>query len=243
MRCVIEPERLKRLINAVLIGKKLDNTVGVFTTNGVQFNDISLEVIAVVAAYKKEYFLEYEAGENEVVPITSTLLDRLGWGFKGDKITFSTGPGSTGVESLILSSGDDEKYDEPMISSESEEFPIKMKMSDYGIVPEKYQPQALFLVSSSELDFPAAETYRLVVKDGGFYVNIRNVGNYTRKIKVNKTVNSEDLEVEFDGDYFQSIVKNLDGDVWLGLNPEAMVINKKAKDYLLTYLLSSIEEE
>lgn len=237
MKIVIEPTRLNRLLSTVLIyrGKPLlDSIVGEFKPNGVAFRDMKLEVAAVHAIYSPYYFMEYEAG-NEEIPLTASLLNRLGWGFKDEKVTLMTS------ENHLVLKGSKETYNEPLLDVEKGEFVLKLKSSEYGFISVK-EPAVRVLLTAEALSLPSAEKYRLDCNGEELRVTIEDVGRYTKTFKLSKKPILTELAVSFDGAYFQQMVGNLTGEVWLSLTEGGVVFSQKTKDFALSYLLSSLEE-
>lgn len=239
MRLVLEPSRLDKLLSTVLIYKGkplLDSVVGEFTPKGVVFRDMKLEVAAVYAIYSPKYFMEYEAAENEEVPLTDSLRNRLGWGFKDEKVTLMTSEGQ-----LVLK-GSKETYNEPLLEVEKGEFALKLENSDFGFVPAK-EPPVRVLLTAESLNLPTAEKYRFDCDGKELKVTIKDVGEFTRTFSPSKAPALGNLTVSFDGAYFQQIAGNVAGEVWLSLTEGAAVFSQKTKDFCLTYLLSSLETE
>lgn len=239
MRIVIEPNRLDRLLSTVLIYKAkplLDSIVGMFSPKGVAFRDMKLEVAAVHAVYSPKYFIEYEVTEGEDVPLTDSLRNRLGWGFKDEKVTLMTSEGHLVLQGLK------ETYNEPLLDVEKGEFTLKLKNSEFGFVTEK-EPAVRVLLPSEALNLPTAEKYRFDCDGEKLKVTIKDVGEYTRTFKPSKAPLMNELNVSFDGTYFAQLASNISGEVWLSLSEGGSVFSQKTKDFALTYLLSSLEEE
>jgi len=238
MKILIEPERLKRLLNAVLIYKGkplLENVMGEFKTGGLQVKDCSLDVVAVEGMFAKKFFLEYEA-DDENVPLTKTLLEPLNTGFKDEKVEVFTD------QNHIIIKGKTETYNEPLIDREVGTIPFTMVMSELGRVPEKLNAKVQVSLKAEDLNLPTAEKLTFTCDGESLKVSIKNIGEYIKTLKPTRKNVMEELKVSFDGAYFGAVVSNLDGEVWLSMNEGAVVFSQKTKDYTLTYMLSSIEE-
>ena len=242
MKFVVEPERFKKFLSMVLMckGNKplLESTVVEFNEKGALAQDCSLDVVAVYGAFSQKYFLEYSAKDTEKVPLTKTLLEPLGNGFKDEKIEV------TADENNIVIKGKTETYNEPLIDAEPSQLPFTMTNTEVGVVPEKLPERAKVqvLLDASELDLPSAEKITFVSDEDKLNVIIKNVGEYTKTFKVKRKLKLEPHKIAFDGSYFATLVGNLDGEVWLTLTDAALALCKKTKDYALTYLLSCLEE-
>jgi len=240
LKIVIEPNRLNKLLSTVLIYKTkplLDAIVGEFTPKGVAFRDMRLEVAAVYVVYPSKYFIEYDVKQNEEIPLTNSLRERLGWGFKDEKITLMTNEGR-----LVLQSSK-ESYSEPLTEVEKSDFPIEMQNTEFGYVPTK-EPKIRALLPVDELALPSAEKYKFECtgEPKTLRVTIEDVGKYTKTIQLSKAPIMNEVEATFDGTYFQQIISNITGEVWVSMTEGAMVFSQKTNDFTLTYMLSSIEE-
>jgi hypothetical protein len=237
---VVEPERLNKLLSTVLMkrGKPLlDSAVGEFTPKGVLFREIKADAILVYAIYTPQYFLEYESGE-EKVPLTATLLERLKWGFKDDKISLRTEGGS-----LVLQ-GSRETYREPLIDlGERAPFPYKFKNSEYGFVPENLEPLVAVLLPEGELDLPSADRYTFKCDGKKLSVVIEEVGTFERVLRPSRVAVMKEASISFDGDYLQTVLNNVSGEAWLLLTEGGLVLCQRFKDHAVTYALARLLEE
>jgi len=239
MKVVIEPSRFRRLLENVLIyhgGAELDSNVGIFTPKKVEFRDISLEVMAVYAAYSPKFFLEYEAGE-EQVPLSKSLLEQMRYGFSGDKqMTVRTEGDKIHLE------GTRERYEEPLMDVSVGEFPIPIVADKtLGLVPKDLEPQVQVMLKADTLTgLPKAETYLFRCDGEKLEVIVEDVGKYTKELTPSKTQVLEEMEIKFDAGYFAKAANQFGGDVWLTFRPDVAVFSQKLKDSMLTYLLSSV---
>ena len=239
MRILTEPARLDKLLKTVLIHKQkslLDTIIGEFTPKGVVFKDMKLEVAAIHAVYSPKYFLEYESVDSENVPLTASLMDMLGQGFKDEKVTLMTSEGH-----LVLK-GSKETYNELLTEAEKGEFVIKLQNTDFGFVPEK-EPTVRVLLNVEDLNLPTAEKYRFDCDGKDLSVSIKDIGEYTKTFKPSKAPTLGELNVTFDGSFFQQMMSNMTGEVWVSMTEGGVVFSQKTKDFCLTYLLSSLSEE
>lgn len=250
LRITLEPERLRSLLSTILMvkgGKGLiSNIVGEVKPNGVVFKDASLNVIAVQAMYHSKYFLEYKAGEGEL-PLTKTLLEQLGKGFnKDEKVEFFIDE----KESRIWVKGKTETYNEPLTEGKLGDLPFTMANREgIGTLPEKLTEdnksaplsfQALF--DTEALALPDAEKYVFTANGKELKVQIEGIGVYTKTIPIKKEKLNKDLTIAIDGSYYQTLVSNLKGEVWLSASEAGIVFTQKAKDFSLSYVLTSLAQ-
>jgi len=111
-----------------------------------------------------------------------------------------------------------------------------------GILPKKLNPTVQVLVKIEALSgLLKSEQYKIVcdAKAQTISVGVEGVGDYKKEIKLQKVDLMKDLEMVFGSKYFNKVIAQFSGDVWLTLRPEAAVFSQKSKESLLTYLLSS----
>lgn len=238
MKLVIEPERLKKLLNQCLIHKSkslLEVSVAEFSEKGMRVRDVSLDVLSINAAYSPKYFIEYKVPKKEDVPLTDSLLEALGWGFGDDEVKVITDKND------IIIQGKIDKYKETLQDLVKSEFPIEMGNTDIGIMPKKIDAQVQVQLPAEELSLPSAERYSLKTEDNKLVGRVEDTGEFTKKFKISKKKKFEEISVEVEGEFFEAIVSNLYGNVWITISPDVVVFSQKEKDYLLTYMLSTLE--
>ncbi len=240
MKMKIEPNRFKRMLENVLLyhgGTELDANVGVFTDKGVSFKDISLEVVTVIAMYGKKYFMEYEIAEDGVA-FSKSLLAQMRDSFKTDEsiTVFTEG------EKIHLA-GKKERYEESLTIIEQVELPWEVvNDATLGVVPKKLNPEIQVLIDPGVLrNLPKTGDYlfrsdgeklELIIED--------EVGKYTKEITLSKKEKLEEFEVRFESSYFNKVLSQFTGEVWLSMNEVAAVFSQKTKDFMLTYIVGSI---
>lgn len=203
------------------------------------FKDDHLEVIWLYGAYSKDFFLEYEAGEDEKIPFSKSLLEQMKYGFGDDKqMTVRTEGGKIHLE------GTKERYEEPLIemepSSFAEEFDFKIDKT-LGLVPGKLQAEIQVLMKADVLTgLPKAGDYLFRSDGKNLEVIIEDVGKYTRQITPSKVGVMNEAELKFEANYFAKVANQFDGEVWLTLRENAAVFSQKSKDHMKTYVLSSV---
>lgn len=240
MKAIVEPNRFQRLLENVLVyhaKPELDAHVGVFSTKGIIFRDISLEALAINAVFSSEYFLEFEAEKDEQIPFSKSLLDTMKTSFKNDeKIEVRT------EKDKIYLQGKLERYEEPLIEAEPSEFPIDfMTHKTMGLLPKDLDPVVQILVKSDILSgLPKSDTLLFTCDGKQLSVVVEDVGKFTKVITPSKKKVLGDIEMSFGSEYFNKIINQFTGDVWLTLRQDAMILSQRSKDYMLTYMLSSM---
>ena len=242
MRIVIEPNRFRRLLENVLLyhgGTELDSALGEFSPKKVEFKDDNLEVIWLYGAYSKDFFLEYEAGEDEKIPFSKSLLEQMKYGFSDDKQMTVRADGDK-----IYLEGAKERYEEPLIEMEptnfTEEFGFKSDKT-LGLIPGNLEAEIQVLMKAEVLTgLPKAKDYLFRSDGKNLEVIIEDVGKYTRQITPSKVGVMNETELKFEAGYFAKVANQFDGEVWLTLRENAAVFSQKKKDCMQTYVLSTV---
>ena len=237
MKIKIEPDRAKKLIEAGMIHKSkamIDPVMFQFNKDGVTVADLYSDVIAVHMNLSKKYFLGYESDE-ESIGVPSIILDRLGWGFKDEEIEMST------KDNKLSMKGKSDSFDTPLEDLEKRPFPFKMKDTEHGLIPEKIEVKSAIKLKADDLKLPPSNLYVFELKGKKLTVSIPNGGNFVRKLQ-GKIIGEEDIKVALEGEYFNCITNNLDGDVTFILDENAVIFAEKKKDHTKTYIMSTQEE-
>lgn len=238
MKIVVEPERFRKLLKQCLVHKTkslLEVCVPEFSEKGVMLKDITLDVLAVNAVYSPKYFIEYKAEKKEDVPLTNTLLDGLGYGFSDDEINVFT------EKNDIIIKGSTDKYKEALQDITKSDFSIEMVSSDIGILPKKIDTKVQVQIPVEELNLPSAERYAFLTEGKDLIGRVEDTGEFTKKFKISKRKKFEEVSIAVEGEFYEAIISNLSGNVWITIAPDVVVFSQKEKDYFLTYTLSTLD--
>ena len=245
MKILVEPKRLKRMLENILICKgtaELEAVIGQCGPEGIEFEDISLDVVVVKARYSKGFFLEYETTgtdkEPELVPLSKYLLSALKEGFDDETVEVWTD------DTQIYIKGRADEYKEPLTDAEVEPLPMPFKTHrTMGFLPEELEPKVQVLVKSEYLtQIPKAENINLLAYENGeIHLTVEGVGLFDRRIQPSYTKKIKPLQMEFGTKYLTKLGSQFVGEVWMTLRPDAAVFSQKNKDFLLTYMLSSAD--
>ena len=239
MKVSIDPNHFRRMLENVLIHRgdvELDTNVGAFTPTQVEFKDVSLEVISIVAVYDRIFFVEYDASD-EQVPFSKSLLDQMKRGFgAGKMMTVYTENGEIHLE------GETEHYEEPFTETVPGDFPIEFVEDDMlGLVPKSLNAMVQIEADAETLaNLPKAEEYLFRCDGEKFEVIVEDVGKYTKKIVPNIENSMDEVEVKFNAAYYAKVANQFSGEVWLSLNEDAAVFSQKKDDCMLTYMLGAL---
>jgi len=184
---------------------------------------------------KEKFFLEYESKKEEIISIPNIILDRLGWGFDSESIEFYTKGDN------LYMKGEKDFFITEQENSEIKKLPFTLKEGEYGVLPEKLKLESGVRINAKDLKLPPGEEYIFELKDKKLSVSISDSGNFERDFKI-KPLFDKDIRVSLRGDYYDSIVNNLDGDVYFMLNQHLVVFSEKRKDYTKTYILTTMSE-
>jgi len=239
MKIVIEPSIFGEFLKQVLMYESsplLEQITVEAKPEGIIAKDNSLGAIGLYNLYTKNFFIEYQQEQPEKIVFTPSLLKALSY-FSDEEIQILTD------EEKIYLKGKRDEYEENLREPEETAFDIQMQTSEYGIIPQKTPDTIRVLISADELKkLPSSETYLLMFSSKGFKIRSENEGRYTKTIQIRRQVNLNDLEVILDGNFFNHIISNLSGEVWLHGNERAVVFSQKGKNKNITYLLGAREE-
>lgn len=249
MEITIEPSKFQGLMGNVLLqhqGIALDANVAQFTSKGVSFKDISLEVLIINAVFAKGFFLNYSADDEEV-PFSKSLLEQLKYGFGNDeKVRVFTHEGKIHIE------GKTDRYEEDLIDVEPVPPPTEFITDKIlGIVPADFPANTQILIKPDALSgLPKSEALHFVCDGKKLDVIVEDVGKFTReivpvKVKTTKTEKGGnkkiigELDMIFDAKLFGDVLSQFSGQVWLTFGKDGIVFSQREKNHMLTYCLTS----
>lgn len=250
MEVIIEPDVLKKMLSSMLISKGgssvFESVNAVFNQDGVLIRDIAQGVLVAVNQYNKEHFLKFDIDGEETIVMTSDMLTKLGWGFKDDEINVKT-INANGGEGTIIITGSRDIYQEKLNAPREGEFKMKLKETDQGIMPEKFEAIVLVEMSKNELiNLPKSDNYIFSCDGKNLSVEIRpsqGTSAWVSKLTTRRTEKSEPVKIAIEGDYFNKIVANLPDYFWLATEGNAVVFMGKQQNYNLSYLLMGMAIE
>lgn len=248
MRFEIEPDVFRKMLENVLIyaeGKSLldGENVGVFDTKKVRFFKTEANYAsAVYAVYAPRFFLSYEVDEARNVTLNERLLNVVRRGFRGcQKITVRE------EGELLVLEGGGYRYAEPLEEGEPMEIPEGLKMkydAEVGTIPEMDEEPVLqvLLTPDAIKDFPLGDVVKLACDGERIYTSVSEVGTYESPVVPKKKKIVKEMESYFERSYLERIASQFDGEFWLTIvkrgDSGLAVFSKKAKNYVLTYLLA-----
>lgn len=237
MKVVVEPAILEQFMRQSLMvsgsSSLLPKAVLEFGEKGVWVRNHELGGVGLYNGYKKKFFISYEVGEEELLVLTSTLLKAVPW-MKDEKVLLETDK----EKAYLRCEKGGRAYDEPLEEPEKPVFEISMTKTKLGILPKGYEPAVQVLVDAGELKAPSAEVYQLIFEGGKMKIISRDVGAYHKDVPVKKKEKFEDIETFLDGGYYDHVIANLTGEVWLHVNEKLTVITQVGKNKTLTYLIA-----
>jgi hypothetical protein len=240
MKLVLESDRMRKFISQLVIARAnkalLEKMPLAMTVEGVMAKDMSLNVVGMAGVWSKSFFLEYDPKDANTFVVAASLLDGLKKGFNDKQLSLTIEDGSVWIK------GSSEKYDEELSTGEPPAKFVQITNDPKkGLIPTKMTPTVAVLIDAESLSMPDSENYAL--KCAGDAIEIvcnpkDTKGNYTKSVPIKLKEKIEDLNVSYAGNFFQSIASNLEGEVWLHLDKNVMVLSKKSKDHSLTYILT-----
>jgi hypothetical protein len=262
MKLKIEPERFKKLLEALMIEKSkplIEQPVLEFDETGVESKGTYSKVVGVYAKIPKSFFVEYDS-KKENIAFPSSFKERFGWGFKDTEVSIHT------KNNTLYMEGKKDHFDTALETAEVKDLPWKMILTDDGYIPdfnfdeadrkaEKEKPgsgkwkkggkpkvYSSFRLDPKELILPSSKEYHFEYIDGELTVKIVDGGNFSTKIP-GTAVEKKDIKFALDADYLSGIVNNLEGEVLLIFDEIMTVFVEKRKDHTKTYFLATQIEE
>lgn len=251
MKIVGEKTKILSMISALQIRKGKDSVVKEYDEKGfpilldekrIRADNAEADIMAVLAEYRKEYFIEYKVKAIEELVFTTSLWEVISGLFRSDIVTLET------TDDEILVTGENgENYSEPLCEWWNNPVPqaIPMKaLPETGRTTDSDQPS--LLISVADLDnLTTDDRILFTVKDGKLSVS-RRVNNdqsvYTRPIEAAKILQERDVKASFQGEYFFAMLRAFSDKVWLSLHENALTLSVVEKDYSLSYLLAPFKE-
>jgi len=239
MKFSIDPRFFRQMLDNVLIfhgDVELDTVVGTFTPTHAEFRDVSLEVLSVYAVYNRDFFIDYDASD-EQIPLSKSLLDQMKRGFSvGNLMSVYT------KDEKIHLDGDIEHYEEPFTDAVPGEFPIEfIEDGMLGLVPKTLNAIVQIEADVGALaNLPKSEEYLFRCDGEKLEVIVEDVGRYTKRFVPIIERAMDELEVKFNSAYFTKVANQFSGQVWLSLNEGAAVFSQKKDGCMLTYMLGAL---
>ena len=190
-------------------------------------------------AYFETYIPENEGSE---VPISYLVLGRL-------KNDFGSSPVTINVDKKAITLDDGvNHFDRELDDYTPAEFPVPMKKTEYGCVPEKFNPEFAAIIDIKSLDLPDASAYVFDFKAKKFIVSANKDGNFNRKLEIKKPLESKPIHKLVDPEYIRLVAKHLSGEVYIGFESNIILLTKITKDdkgaelYTQTYMIAVMNE-
>lgn len=253
----VEPNRLTQFLQQSLAYSKTpmsDSSLIVFTPKKALINCNIASDLIVFAEYHKNYFISLEVDKEELFMSTVTQIkDRLGHGFKGEKITMLTDD-----ENVIFqgTSTDDKVTEKLEVVNRDKISPYKYKPSEIGLLPQKFKEKGnpeggtipmpfdlqAQIPTSAFSDLPTYEeiTIKFDGKELKFLFN-DTLGSRKRPVPIKKFFgdNQKKCEVKFNMKVLQSLIDHFSDEVWMSLNAGMAALSTTNKDYSLTYIFAA----
>jgi len=249
MKIKIEPTRLKRCVDNAMISKSkptINPAVFIFEPEKVTNWGIVGGQIGTYQELKKNYFLEYECKEKEIVPISDAVNEKLKWGFDSAEMNVET------KKDQITFKGTKDTYETTLENYEPIKMPWKFEYNKEigGFVPifnfshnpewdkKTVELNSLLEVEKEELKLPQTAEYELIFDKSGLTVRIPEAGSFSRKISCN-VLRDTPITVKVDTLNFTTITENLNDKVRIALTEDMIIFFEEKKDHNTTYFLAT----
>lgn len=241
MEIVIAPNRFQRILNIGLIGggfEDIASATGYFRQDGLYIDDKKSPFVGVKAFFPTHYFVEYKTENDELITLTSTMLEPFKWtkAFEQEKLRIKTDKNKIHYIGKDKQEQDKEFWWDNLQEVKESKFAFQMPDSDKGFLP-KGQPEIVqALLEVSQMKVHTCDYYRLISDGKTLQVEVTEPGTYKRTLNLTQIVKLGELSYQVSGKVFEAIVGMFSGEVWFTLYEKAIVISQKTKEASLTYL-------
>ena len=230
----MEPEKFKKMLKAGFIfkGTPLINPIlAQFKPEGAIILGFYSNIVGARIRMDKEFFTEYECTKEEVISFPYTVLERMGWGFKDEIITISS------TDKKVIIKGGADSYDYEIENMPFPTSPFGFKEHEKGTIPDDITLETATVLDVKDLILPPGQLYAFKFKDGKLSAGISDSGNFVRRFSGEVIAAAKDLKVTLDGDFYTSIVSNLDGKALFVLDPDKCIFSEKGENISKTFML------
>ncbi|GAG16815.1 unnamed protein product, partial [marine sediment metagenome] len=215
---------------------------------GVRVNDATLGGLGVVAAFKPEYFMEYESEETQNIVVSKNLLKVIkdAKAFTDEKVTVFTTTDEESGENFIVVKGSGDEVEEKCedISTEPVPFDIVSNKTK-GIVLKGTTAALCMKIEKSQFSLPKigeTKAYNIIAEDSTVIIKIKDEGTkMERKIKVIKLEKIKaKLDRTFDGTFFDTMLGLLPEEVWISIygTGGGVCLSVKTNEFAISYFLA-----
>ena len=162
MNITIKRAKFKDIFESAMLkktGVMIDPASFLFSDASASVSLMSADIMGVGMTLKPGFFEKYSVEKDEVLTISEELLKTILSGFKEDEITISTD------EKKIKFKSTRDNYEIEQEYENRKHLPWKLKkFKDYGLIPEKMNPESAVIIQANEFDFPSGLDYSTSMK-------------------------------------------------------------------------------
>jgi len=204
-------------------------------------NDIASVVVA-----KKEYFSTLENDEKRTIIIEQEILDRLNEGFTSGDTTFTCEH-----DMFFAQDGTDRIEAELKFSDPTKKFPIPLTQTTYGLITDLNKWKAkeseewdeekslkgfnVYKTTAEALSLPKRDSYEISLKDGTLIATLPGTTTKMSHKIDGESVIGKKGRFLIDGEFYRNIVSNLEGEVYLIYNKNAIMFTCSSETLSKTY--------
>jgi len=210
----------------------------------VAVNSNNRNDIASVMVIKSDHFEEYESKDKKIIPFEMEIYESLTEGFKNptefteeDDVLY----GDDGVDKL------EAELPEPLENT----FPLPITPTQYGLIPDIYKYKAevkedwseedtlgnmnVYKTTADVLALPKRAEYTISLKNGVLTATMpKTISKLSHKIE-GEIIRGKKGHFIIDGSFYQNIVSNLSGDVYIIFDNSHAIFTQSTDDIKLSY--------
>lgn len=235
MKLSITPQKLKSLLESAMLyshGKSLIRPIVLTSTkDSLEIKQCYSEIIAVYTKYNSSYFDSF-VSKDETTMLTDDIFEEGGLpAFKDEKLTLTT-------DTKIQLKDSKNTYEIEQEIEPEIKLPFDYTELESGYFPDNQKPTFSAIINVSELSLPKAEILNFIVEKKKLSVLISKKGKSTHKIALDGIIDSGDVDVKVDGEYFNLLTSFLTDKVFFAINENCIVLSQLTDEYSKTFVLS-----
>lgn len=266
LKTVIEPVRLIRMLSQTMaLGQSTiaDDSLIQFTKEGAIVRCALASDSQVLANYNPSFFVTYTPPEEDFYfTVTKSLVkERIGKGFKGDKVTFRIDDAEQKV--FVEGTGEDDVVEEKLTDPDLERVAnvkgkqISTYLSKVGLLPYgnpetkmkiPFSLQALVAqdkftdldAEQAELEFDGKKLTMYISDQMGKRTRLVPIKKYAENGEIVEKVFGQPVSVTVNFKLLKQHIIQFEGDVWLNINDGMIIVSQANKDYNVSYLQALI---
>ena len=250
MKFKIETKKLLNILEKAMVKKGVWSLIptpqfSFLESKIIGVNSNNRNDIASVMVIKSDHFEEYESKAKKIIPFEMEIYEALNEGFKN--------PTEFTEEENVLY-GDDgvDKLKAELPEPQENTFPLPITPTQYGLIPDIYKYKAkevkdnwseedtlgnmnVYKTTADALELPKRDEYTISLKNGVLTATMpKTISKVSHKIE-GESIRGKKGHFIIDGKFYQNIVENLSGDVYIIFDNNHAIFTQSTDDIKLSY--------